>query len=131
MLSTRVWRFSKCGLSILLVLTMLGGMAVSPVSAASVTWVLNADGFWEIATNWSSDPLLPGVSDDVTINVGGTRTITHSSGTDTINSLTSQEAIVLSGGTLTINNASSIVTTQPGDIIILMNVAFTEGLGKG
>ena len=24
-----------------------------------------------------------------------------------------------------------IVTTQPGDIIILMNVAFTEGLGKG
>ena len=65
--------------------------------AAPVSWAPDADGFWDVVTNWSSNPALPSSSDDVTINVGGVavRTVTHSSGTDIVNSVTSQENFVL------------------------------------
>ena len=67
-----------------------------------VNWAPNADGFWDVTTNWSSNPALPGAADDVTIDVGGAtvRTITFRSGAATINSLTSQENLALTGGTL-------------------------------
>ena len=38
---------------------------------AAINWVPDADGFWDVAANWSSNPLLPTSVDDVTINVGG------------------------------------------------------------
>ena len=65
--------------------------------AAPVSWVPDADGFWDVVTNWSSNPALPLSVDDVTINVGGAavRTVTHRSGTNTVNSLASQENFVL------------------------------------
>src|SRR5206468_4162141 len=61
-------------------------------AAATVSWLPNADGFWHVAANWSSNPLLPGPTDDVVIDVGGAavRTITHSQGSTTVLSLTSQ-----------------------------------------
>ena len=44
----------------------LGTLSVAglagPVSAAAVNWTPNADGFWDIATNWSSNPPFPAPS---------------------------------------------------------------------
>ena len=102
-------------------LALSAALIFGSASAAPVNWVPNADGFWDVATNWSSNPALPGAADNVTIDVGGAtvRTITHQSGTDTINSLTSQENIALTGGTLNLNAASMIngSYTQSGGIL--------------
>jgi len=46
------------------------------------TW----NSFWDLASNWSSNPLLPGAADDVLIDVAGVQTVTHRSGTNTISS---------------------------------------------
>jgi hypothetical protein len=85
-------------------------MALTPLPALGVpvNWVPNADGNWSTAANWNPGP--PGPSDDVTIDVGGAivRTITHSTNTDTIQSLMSNENLFLSGGTLSIAQASTI-----------------------
>jgi hypothetical protein len=78
---------------------------VTAASAAVVNWT-DATGFWDVATNWSSDPLLPGAADDVTISVSGLQAITHRSGTDTVNSLTSNENLVVNGtGSLAVTGA--------------------------
>jgi len=84
----------------------IAGLA-GPLHAAPVEWTLNGDGFWDIATNWSSNPALPSAADDVTIDVAGLTTITYRTGATTINSLTSQENLVVSGGSLTVNNGFS------------------------
>ncbi|PPD05625.1 MAG: hypothetical protein CTY29_00125 [Methylobacter sp.] len=79
--------------------------------ATDVDWITVGDGFWDVSANWSSNPNLPGQNDDVSIDVGGSgllATISHRSGNNTINSLASQENFALTGGTLTINNTSTI-----------------------
>ncbi len=70
----------------------------------------DADGFWSVATNWSSNPLLPGAVDDVTINVGGAvvRVITHNAGSTSIRAITNAE-------TINVTNASTL-TIQPGGL---------------
>ena len=107
----------------------MAGMAGS-VSAAAVSWTLNADGFWDVVTNWSSNPALPGAADDVTLNVAGVVTVTHRSGTNTINSLTSQESLVVSGGSLTVANAFSNAanTTISGGTLTLNGVSTLASL---
>ncbi len=80
---------------------------------AAVTWDVDADGDWNIATNWSSNPSLPGAADDVTIDVGGAtiREITHALGTDTILSLTTDESITMDGGSsILVTGAASFTT---------------------
>ena len=47
----------------------------TPAHAATVSW-LGGRSFWDIVTNWSSNPALPGVGDDVVINVAGAQTVT-------------------------------------------------------
>ncbi|MCQ8128945.1 hypothetical protein, partial [Methylomonas rivi] len=103
------WKTRRKTLSIAIVTILYTNLS----QGAAVNWVPNSDGFWDVVTNWSSDPNLPGISDDVLIDVGGAtiRTITHGSGTDTIKSLSSQEAFVKSFGTLNINEASSFANT--------------------
>lgn len=83
------------------------------------TWIFPGNGFWDIATNWSDD-LLPGIGDDVVIYVHGNITVTHRTGTTNIKSLTSQEAFVLSGGTL------SII-----DPVTISNFRFSQGTING
>ena len=51
-----------------------------------VNW-LGGSSFWDIATNWGSNPLLPGLADDVVINVAGAQTVTHRPATNTTDSL--------------------------------------------
>jgi fibronectin-binding autotransporter adhesin len=68
--------------------------------AATVSWIVDADGSWTTASNWSSNPSLPGPSDDVIISQPGFDTITLSNvlGTQTINSLVCNEALQLTSG---------------------------------
>src|SRR5689334_16539364 len=68
---------------------------------SAVSWINASGGSWNVTANWSGNAV-PRASDDVTIDLPGTVTITHSAGSDTIHSLTSQESLSLSGGTLTV-----------------------------
>ncbi len=75
-------------------------------------WTNAAGGDWDTAANWvnsanPSDQHVPTASDDALIDRPDI-TVTHDSGTDAVNSITSQDPIVLSGGTLTIESASTI-----------------------
>src|SRR2546428_9635102 len=84
----------------ILVLVVSIFLAVTQVHGATVNWV-DATGFWDVATNWSSNPLLPGAGDDVIISVAGVQTITHRSGADTIRSLSMTDNILaVTGGSL-------------------------------
>jgi hypothetical protein len=74
---------------------------------STVSWINTAGGDWATASNWSTNKL-PGILDDVVINVPGNVTITHSSGTDLIHSLTSSDTLVVSGGYLYIADASTL-----------------------
>ena len=82
-----------------------------PVSlvAATVSWV-GASGDWNIATNWSTGAL-PGPADDVVIDPGISIAVSHSTGVHTINSLLSQQAFVLSGGSLTVSTTVQVNNT--------------------
>ncbi len=70
-------------------------------------WVPDADGDWNVPSNWSSGVPSNGTFSFsyASIDVGGptVRTITHSEGSHTIQALLSQEHIAISGGSLTIN----------------------------
>jgi hypothetical protein len=80
--------------------------------AANVTWAVDADGTWTTATNWSSNPALPGVGDDVTISrAAGNFLVTLASGSQSINSLVSDERLTLTGGTLTLAAGSTVNNT--------------------
>src|SRR5262249_26729699 len=73
---------------------------------STVTWINPAGGNWSTPANWSTGKL-PGLFDDV-INVPGNVTITHSAGQDMVHSLTCEDNLVLSGGTLGLATASTI-----------------------
>ncbi len=73
---------------------------------ATVTWINPAGGHWDTPSDWSSDNV-PIASDDVLIPISGI-TVTHSSGNDSVRSLDSQAAIVMSGGSLTFVNPSKL-----------------------
>ena len=76
------------------------------VSAATVSWV-GSSGDWNIATNWSTGAL-PGAADDVVIDRPGALTITHSAGAHTVRSIQSEEALTVSGGSLTVSNTVQV-----------------------
>ena len=62
-----------------MIMVAIGFVSVNAL-AAPVNWVPDANGNWEDAINWSSDPALPQAVDDVTIDVGTrTRVITINS----------------------------------------------------
>ncbi len=101
-----------------------------PASAAAVNWTTGGDGFWDIATNWSSNPTLPSAADDVTLDVAGLVTITYRLGTTTINSLTSQENLLVTGGSLTVANAytNAANTTMSNGTLTLNGVSTLASL---
>ena len=80
-------------------------------AAATVTWDGGGLDFnWNNPANWDTDAL-PGSTDAVIIDVVGDITVTHSSGTTSIYSLSSEEALVLSGGSFAITGASTANST--------------------
>ncbi|MCB1687956.1 MAG: choice-of-anchor D domain-containing protein [Halioglobus sp.] len=87
-------------------------IATSPFTrAAPVDWLNDADGLWNDASLWSSNPALPGAADDVSItNVTGLKTVTHDTGSDTIKSLTTNDSarvLVNGGSSLRINSGGN------------------------
>ena len=77
----------------------------------AVSWTGAGDGInWSDARNWSTATRLPGPADDVSINAPGT-VVLHASGNDTVHSLQSENAILLSGGMLSLAAGSAIDDT--------------------
>jgi YD repeat-containing protein len=105
---------------------------------ATINWSSPSSGDWENPANW--DLLrLPTSSDDVVINMSGI-TVMHSTSNDTINSLSSQDALVISGGVLSIASASSIIRsltisggtlTGAGDLTVAGLTTWTGGTMSG
>src|SRR6478735_7418889 len=78
----------------------------------AVAWDGGGDGTnWSDPLNWSANTL-PGVNDDVTINVAANPTIqfTNVAGTVTIRSLNCAEAFNLAGGVLIVTNGASQIS---------------------
>jgi hypothetical protein len=95
-------------------------LAASATHAATVSWNVDTDGFWDEGAKWSTGNV-PQAGDDVVISrPAASITVTFQSGTQTIKSLTSDETFVLSGGTLTVDFTSS-----------LTNVTISGGLLNG
>ncbi len=81
---------------------------------AMMVWNTNS-GNYDVAANWtnaadSSDHHIPTSSEDAQINTTGI-TVTHSSGTDSVNSLADAGAFALSGGTLNVTTTMSVSGT--------------------
>ncbi len=105
-----------------------------PGKAAPVSWVSGGGGDWLTATNWSSNPSLPGITDQVTISQPGTLTITLSATAPEINSLSMSENLQITtpsnlvvgsgGGSIsgTINLQSGKLVSKTGTLNILNTV---------
>ncbi len=90
---------------------LLSSVLLTPVvsHAATNTWV-GASGDWAVATNWSAGAV-PAPTDLVVIPAGPTITVTHSSNNvDTVASIQSQQAFVISGGSITVTSGASQFT---------------------
>jgi hypothetical protein len=107
----------------------------------AVLWDGGGDGVsWTDRFNWSAD-LLPTADDDVTINVESSDpTIVLSSGTHSIRSLTSSEALTISGGSLALAADSQIhaaftlsggTLTGNGDLTLTDAMLWTAGSMTG
>jgi hypothetical protein len=80
---------------------------------STVTWINPAGGDWDTPGNWSTGAV-PGPNDDVVIDLAGQNnfTVTHSANVaDSVNSLTSQDALVLFGGSLSLAATSTVNNT--------------------
>jgi hypothetical protein len=65
--------------------------------AATVSWNTDSNGYWDVASNWSTGSV-PGVDDVVMIErVGANPTVTLRSGAQSIKSLMSSETLVMTG----------------------------------
>src|SRR5262245_8924106 len=77
----------------------------SRVLLANIFWNVDADGFWDVASNWKDEngvSRLPGAGDDVFLDRAAEPfTITHRQGSDNVHSLHANTAnLSLSGGSL-------------------------------
>lgn len=111
----------------------LGTCFATAAPAATVQWITDGNGTWSTTSNWSSSPLLPGLSDDVVINrPSGDWLITVGAGSQSVNSLSSEERLRIVGTlsvqtTATINNTLTLAggtltggvwTFAPGRLVI-------------
>jgi hypothetical protein len=87
--------------SICAAVVLAAALITVPLHADDVSWITDADGLWHETANWSSDPLGPGVNDNVTIDRPGFDiNVTNSQDLHTINDLLCSESLTLSGGGL-------------------------------
>jgi hypothetical protein len=77
-----------------------------------VAWAVDADGFWDVASNWLDDQgvsRVPGPNNDVVIDRATPVTVTHRTGSDTVHSITGRDALAVSSfSTLTITGAVDV-----------------------
>ncbi len=107
------------------------------VVLSSVSWINPSGGDWDTASNWSSGQV-PTASDDATISIAVSNPITHDqSASDTVNSVTSDDPITLSSGSLSIATTSTFsanVTLSGGTLggpITMSNGATLVGTSAG
>jgi hypothetical protein len=96
----------------------------------TVNWV-GGSGDWDTASNWSTG-VVPGPTNDVSINTGPAITVTHSVGNDSVNSIISHAALTISGGTLTVATTVQVDNTFSllnGSLINATIVNGTNGAG--
>lgn len=95
-------------------------LTTNNVPTPIVTWLGGTSGDWQTATNWSSNPSLPAVTDNVIIPSGCTFYPNITTGGLSIgNSTTTRKCKTLtinSGGTVTVNSAFYIYITDVVDI---------------
>ncbi|MGH7133761.1 MAG: beta strand repeat-containing protein, partial [Phycisphaerales bacterium] len=111
--------------SVLLAFGMVLGVANAP--AQTVTWTGGGDGTsWSQAANWSSNPVLPGATNDVVIGAGGQAITGNVS--PTIRSLSLARNLNLSAANLSFSSGTGI-TLVGGAVITLNggNLLFTGG----
>ncbi|MGN6367592.1 MAG: hypothetical protein ACTHN5_04960 [Phycisphaerae bacterium] len=107
-MSTLRSRATTSSRSIFIALAACTAASAHAAYAADVSWVSSAGGDWNIASNWSSNPLLPGASDDVTIAALSPITVALYGGSPSIQSLTSNNILTLAGGSLSVANTLQI-----------------------
>lgn len=90
-----------------LVYLVLFSIIVFSVQAETVEWI-GGNGFWNQPSNWSSNPSLPGLDDDVYINRLTPVIVTHSQGSDSIQGLFNDNTLNISGGFLSVSNSAYI-----------------------
>ncbi len=86
------------------------GLAAAPAWAATINWTNTSGGDWSVAANWSPNQV-PGAADDAAISAAGTYTVTitadESVNTLTLGGASGAQTLNLSGGTFTLNAAST------------------------
>ena len=95
---------------------------------SNVTWINPNGGDWDTAANWSNDQV-PGATDNATISLSSTETITHSSSqSDSVLSLTTNSATNLKivNGSLSIGAGSS---TLGGPVLVNTGAVLNVGAG--
>ena len=89
-------------------------------------WLLSTGGSWNVAGNWSQG--VPTSTHDVRIpDLAGSQIITVPSGSQAAKSITSAEALMLAGGTLTISGTVEVTpgVTMAGGILASATVSST------
>ena len=90
---------------------------------STVDWISPTSGSWDVASNWSTGKV-PGPADDVIIDVPGVSpTVTIGSNVESVNSITADDPLVISGGGLTVAADSTISGT-----LTLSSTLTTNGL---
>ena len=73
---------------------------------STVNWINTSSGSWDVAANWSTSTV-PGPSDDAVIDVSGV-TVSIDSGNQSVKSLTADDPLSITGGSLTVASNSMI-----------------------
>jgi fibronectin-binding autotransporter adhesin len=92
---------------------------------STVTWISTSSGDWADGSNWSSGSQ-PGAGDDVVIDQPGV-TVTHSSGNDSVHSLTNSADLLVAGGSI----GFATTCTNDGLIELSGKSGFITALGGG
>ena len=84
--------------------TITGGV----VSPTTVEWISSSSGNWNVASNWSTGAV-PGSNQEVIIDVpGASPTVTINSGSQSVYSITANDPLSITGGSLTVAADSTI-----------------------
>ena len=114
-------------------LAFLALFAIAPLAQGeSVAWDGGGNGTsWHDPLNWSGDAL-PGVNDDVLIDVAANPTVQFnaSAGSVTVKNLLAKEAMVFSGGSLTVTDSTAVsadLSINASGIIIAARLEIPAG----
>ncbi len=83
---------------------IINGEIITVEQQVTRTWNAPINGFWDVSSNWTGNQL-PVAGDDVIISFPSNNiTTTYRTGNNSLNSVLSDEAFVINGGILTVNN---------------------------